>query len=283
MELALDLPDSLGVDCNREGQFPMPALEALRDAVQNILLPPSERLLVEKNFYHLWLKNLGKTSKAGKIGAAVWEHSSAFRGMKMDSALAALSLRMKDASERATAFKSLFLAALHSGRATDQLVWPIGHARKELRIDPLVGAMIEDRLAASIKDYDYAPQELSKPERQAVAALACVTLTSDGVTHAQESLAFRAVIAAMDVADLRADELIAMVARGPDSLLEALPGKKARVALISVMRVAFADRVVQPVEIALIRKVANAGNVTNDVFQSYLRHVSLEIGRTMTI
>src|SRR5262245_157186 len=129
MDLCLKLPESLGISCNRESLLSPDDFEALHACVQLVLAPQDARDESERRFVAEWVKGFAAASHFAK-GA-----QPQFRGGELAKALDRLCACLRNDDERLTAYKVIFLAAVHSTRDASALAVMVGRAHEELRLD----------------------------------------------------------------------------------------------------------------------------------------------------
>lgn len=278
MDLLLKLPESLGVSCNRESLLNREEFDRLHDCVQLLLAPPEARSAAEASFLTSWVDGFAGASHFAKDASA-----SSFCGGDFRKTLAELRKLLKDASERATVYKVLFLAATHSSRDVDVLAGLIAEARERMELDALSSLLVSDRIAAALPRYGYQPDAASEVEKEAIVALSCLLLNADKVKHVQETIVFRAVLASLGVSGLRPERLNELVKKGAGELIALLPPPRARVGLMNVLRLALADRFVKPQEAAFVRALAAAAQLGEEELTLFLRHVGIELGKAIEL
>jgi hypothetical protein len=278
MDVLLTLPEGLGVSCNRESLLNREEFDRLHGCVQLLLAPPEARSAAEESFLEGWIAGFAGASHFAKDATA-----ANFRGGDFRKTLAALRKLLKDASERATVYKVLFLAATHSSRDVDILAALMAEARERLELDGLLSLLVSDRIAAALPLFAYAPDAASKVEKEAIVALSCILLNADKVKHVQETIVFRAVLASLGVTDLRSERLNELVRQGAGQLIALLPPPRARLALMNVLRIAAADRFIKPQEAAFVKAIAAAAQLDEEELARFLRHVGIELGRVIEL
>jgi hypothetical protein len=278
MDVLLTLPEGLGVSCNRESLLNREEFDRLHGCVQLLLAPPEARSAAEEGFLRGWIDGFAGASHFAKDATA-----AGFRGGDFRKTLAALRKLLKDASERATVYKVLFLAATHSSRDVDVLAALMAEARERLELDGLLSLLVSDRIAAALPQFAYDPDAASAVEKEAIVALSCILLNADKVKHVQETIVFRTVLASLGVTDLRSERLNELVRKGAGQLIALLSPPRARLALMNVLRIAVADRFIKPQEAAFVKAIAAAAQLGEEELALFLRHVGIELGRVIEL
>lgn len=278
MDVLLKLPESLGVSCNRESLLNREEFDRLHGCVQLLLAPPEARSAAEGSFLTSWVEGFAGASHFAKDARA-----ASFRGGDFRKTLAELRKLLKDASERATVYKVLFLAATHSTRDVGVLADLIAAARERLELDGFLSLLVSDRIAAALPRFGYQPEAASEAEKEAIVALGCLLLDADKLRHVQETLVFRAVLASLGITNLRPERLSELVKKGAAQLIALLPPPRARLGLMNVLRLALADRFVKPQEAAFVRALAAAARLGEAELALFLRHVGIELGKAIEL
>jgi uncharacterized tellurite resistance protein B-like protein len=284
IELPTTPDTSPQVLCNSESNFDLAQHKAMAPVLSLMLTQCRPFMDGELAFVKAW--DSAHSTFSGHIEKAPLQATKLgdkVVSKQMKTALTALRALLPTSSDRASAYKILFGAAIYSSRSVSFLVETIVLAREILEIDVFLSSMIADAIGCLSPEIPYYPDRLTSPEKDSVLGLCCAMLFADNRKHASETSVFRLIMSSFSVIEFDIDAVSQLSQIDVKKLLAGMSQEGISAALVNVLRIMVSDRTLHSNEQKIISRLLLHSKLPPKAIGAAFKFVMLEQGKAFRL